>query len=333
MSSFYSTIKKAFLFVCLTMLLVSQSWASGLVKFQVNNLEGERAMVINLYMSELLSNFNIAADEGKLPDINEPEFITQKAWNNLKTAWQTNYSFRCPESVVIGSAENSRVYPDEYEIRHIPLVLNNPNAKGGENYQEATVHLSRKNGYYKITDFTLSLEPEVYQEVVLMSSNAKEVDEMSNILNYLERFRNAYCIKDIDFLEQVFSDDALILSGRLVTRKKNDETVKEIKTTKFTKEQYIKNLRGVFQRNAHIDVTFTDIKVEKHPTVEGVYGVQLFQGYRSSTYSDEGYLFLLWDFRGENPQIHVRSWQDKNIWKEYPNTKRHSLEDFSIDEY
>ena len=60
----------------------------------------------------------------------------------------------------------------------------------------------------------------------------------------------------------------------------------------------------------YIRVQFSDISVSKHPTIDGYYGVMLRQGYESSNYSDEGYLFMLWDFRDEaNPQIHVRTWQ------------------------
>ena len=34
------------------------------------------------------------------------------------------------------------------------------------------------------------------------------------------------------------------------------------------------------------------------------------QHYDSDIYSDDGYLFLLWDFRDPTaPQIHVRTWQ------------------------
>ena len=44
--------------------------------------------------------------------------------------------------------------------------------------------------------------------------------------------------------------------------------------------------------------------------MEGIYGVTLRQKYDSDTYSDDGYLFLLWDFRNPSmPKIHVRTWQ------------------------
>lgn len=314
------------------MMLVAQAWsAQNVVRFQVDNITGERAMVINLFLSELLTNFNMAADEGVLPDINEPEFISSKAWNNIKTSWETNYPFSCPEPVVIGSAEVSRAFPDEYEIRHIPLIMHNPNVDSYENSQEATVHLSKINGYFKITNFAISIEPEQYHEIIAMANDVNELNHLSLVLEYLERLRNAYCIKDLDFLEQIFSDDALIISGRVVTNKKAEGPRKQVEYDQFTKRQYLDNLAKVFKRNAHIDVTFNNITVEKHPIIEGIYGVKLFQGYRSSSYSDEGYLFLLWDFRGDQPQIHVRTWQDKRIWNIVPNAKKYGLSDFDVE--
>lgn len=59
---------------------------------------------------------------------------------------------------------------------------------------------------------------------------------------------------------------------------------------------------------------FDDIKVMRHPAKEGFYGVTLKQGYSSDSYSDVGYLFLLWDFtNAEAPQIHVRTWQPEML--------------------
>ncbi len=47
----------------------------------------------------------------------------------------------------------------------------------------------------------------------------------------------------------------------------------------------------------------------------GVYGVEMRQSYNSTTYSDEGYLFLLIDFSERDPLIYVRAWQP-NEWND-----------------
>ena len=65
--------------------------------------------------------------------------------------------------------------------------------------------------------------------------------------------------------------------------------------------------------------------------------MRLHQLYSSSTYSDDGYLFLLWDFRDEeNPKIHVRTWQPKYLDQSQLQiaTKRDQVftfDDFDID--
>ena len=55
-------------------------------------------------------------------------------------------------------------------------------------------------------------------------------------------------------------------------------------------------------------VTFLD----KQEHLKDFYGVTLHLLYTSGTYSDDGYLFLLWDIREEDrPQIHICTWQPK----------------------
>ena len=153
------------------------------------------------------------------------------------------------------------------------------------------------------------------------------------ILDYVEQFRTAYNQKDINFLNQVFSDDALIITGKVITTKHAEGfTSQKIQYNKQSKEQYIKNLRGVFARNSYIKVTFDEIGVMRHPVNPNFYGVTLLQGWTSGKYHDDGYLFLLWDFTNESaPQIHVRTWQpDKIGGKPLPKDEVFSLSDFDI---
>ena len=70
----------------------------------------------------------------------------------------------------------------------------------------------------------------------------------------------------------------------------------------------------------------------RHPTNPDFYGVTLHQGWTSNTYHDEGYIFLLWDFRNEYaPEIHVRTWQPDRIGgKSLDRDEVFSLSDFDI---
>ena len=143
--------------------------------------------------------------------------------------------------------------------------------------------------------------------------NETDANRRHTILNYCEHFRTAYTTKDIDFLRQVFSDKALIIVGNVVKPLANDNKCQaETRVTYaiHSKQDYISRLNKVFAANQKIDVKFSGFRIMRHPTMDGIYGVTLRQQYKSDRYSDDGYLFLLWDFRDKSmPLIHVRTWQ------------------------
>ena len=171
------------------------------------------------------------------------------------------------------------------------------------------------------------------EDVIKSNLELTDLRRRQLILDYVEQFRTAYNQKDINFLNQVFSDDALIITGKVITTKHAEGfTSQKIQYNKQSKEQYIKNLRGVFARNSYIKVTFDEIEVMRHPVNPNFYGVTLLQGWTSGKYHDDGYLFLLWDFTNESaPQIHVRTWQpDKIGGKSLPKDEVFSLSDFDI---
>ena len=157
--------------------------------------------------------------------------------------------------------------------------------------------------------------PFYYEAAKIMQGKLSETDanRRHTILNYCEHFRTAYTTKDIDFLRQVFSDKALIIVGNVVKPLANDDKFQaESKVTYaiHSKHDYLSRLSKVFAANQKIDVKFSGFRIMRHPTMDGIYGVALRQQYKSDRYSDDGYLFLLWDFRDPSmPLIHVRTWQ------------------------
>ena len=155
-----------------------------------------------------------------------------------------------------------------------------------------------------------------------------EVEKRMKIRAYCERLQTAYNQKDIDFINQIFSDDALIITGTVVSVKPmEDRYANKLKVVykKQNKEQYIANLKKAFLRNKWIDVKLSDIEengnlpnacagVTRSKINPNMFGVRLRQEWRSSNYSDVGYLFLLWDFTDEDkPVIHVRTWQPEFV--------------------
>lgn len=149
----------------------------------------------------------------------------------------------------------------------------------------------------------------------VMGGQLEETDSASRhrILSYCEHLRTSYNTRDIDFIRQVFSDNALIIVGHTVRTGHKDATGTGSRKVIYgirSKKEYLERLERIFRTNSKIDVEFSDFRLLRHPTVEGIYGVTLRQKYRSDSYSDDGFLFLLWDFRDPHmPLIHVRTWQ------------------------
>lgn len=300
------------------------------VEFSVNNIDGDLATTMNVNISCLLTAFNEAAASGSMaPDI-AGLFLSDEVSNQILKTWE-DCPFKCTERDIVQSA--NKLKDGSYEVRDIPLTMMPRDQKTGtwKTYQDAILTIDAKGD---VVGFRLAINPTVYAEVMSGAADVTEMNLYQSIMEYLERFRNAYCIKDLNFLEDVFSDDALIITGSVIKRAPSanaEKAATKVKYTQYSKKEYMNHLKSVFARNAKINVTFDQIEIKRHPAVEGLYGVHLYQGYTSSTYSDVGYLFLVWDFRDpEHPQIHIRTWQDERIWTENPNSTE---EKFDIDSF
>lgn len=176
----------------------------------------------------------------------------------------------------------------------------------------------------------------LYESARIAASQPADSTFREVILHYTECLRTAYEVKDIDFINQAFSDDALIIVGKMIKQQSEGGflSANRVEYNLRTKKQYLQQLSKVFASNEQIRLSFNEQKVVRHPTKEGFYGVTLKQGYRSDTYSDEGYLFLLWDFRNpEQPQIHVRTWQPAmlDINTPLPESQVFNFSDFTLE--
>ncbi len=184
--------------------------------------------------------------------------------------------------------------------------------KHTNNQVENKISHIRKDGWKEIAK-----ESPFFNEVKkVLAGNLEENDAKNrkDILNYVEHLRTSYTTKDIDFLEQLFSENALIIVGTVVkmepSRENNYLPPEQIIYNVKSKREYLSKLKLIFKTNQTIELNFSDFHIKRHPTKEGIYGVVLRQGYKSDHYSDDGYLFLLWDFRNKTaPKIHVRTWQ------------------------
>ena len=201
-----------------------------------------------------------------------------------------------------------------YEVRDIKVKVEMGETPGNP-YQYLVFTLNDEG---KITDLRFALEKTNLKPFIEEGVDVQDFAFRQRILQTVEIFRTAYNRKDIEYLKQVYSDNALIIVGR-VLKERTDlpdmlETSKlsrdNIQFIKRSKAEYIEALSGAFQRNAFVRVVFDSVEVSRHNDDPYLYGVTLKQHWHSSLYSDTGYVFLLWDFKNEeNPTIYVRSWQ------------------------
>ena len=160
----------------------------------------------------------------------------------------------------------------------------------------------------------------VYNDVLIKGTDVSDKRRRLEILKFVEAFRSFYDEKDIKSLQQIYSDDALIITGKVIMKKTivgdHPSLKPEIVYNKQNKKQYLDRLAVIFKNNKFIKVTFDDIQVVRHPAKPNFYGVTLRQNWKTSQYEDDGYVFLLWEFpenEDESPLIHIRTWQPENI--------------------
>jgi hypothetical protein len=279
-------------------------------------------------VSRMLTEINAAQDAGRSLNFSAMGNIGTRVQQSMAMLWE-NCPFECTDEEII---EHCITTGTGYQVRNIPLMMKPTGERefGEDEYQEAVISFDKHGN---VESFYLSISMNLYMNVIKSNLELTDLRRRQLILDYVEQFRTAYNQKDIKFLNQVFSDDALIITGKVITTKHAEGfTSQKIQYNKQSKEQYIKNLSGVFKRNSYIKVTFDDIEVMRHPVNPNFYGVTLLQGWTSGRYHDDGYLFLLWDFTNESaPQIHVRTWQpDKIGGKPLPKDEVFNLSDFDI---
>lgn len=279
-------------------------------------------------ISNLLNEANAAQQQGR--DLRLGQYgIPENVQISMSMLWE-NSPFICTDEAIV---EHCITTGTGYQIRNIPLEMR-PRIQEQFNeseYQEAVISFDR-NG--NLESFYLSISMNLYMNVVRGNKELTDLRRRQLILDYVEKFRTSYNQKDIKFLEQVFSDDALIITGKVIKQKKDHIALPDkIVYKKQSKQEYLTGLRRVFANNSYIRVTFDEIKVMRHPINPNFYGVTLHQGYTSQNYHDDGYLFLLWDFTDESmPQIHVRTWQPDQInGGRLPEDEIFSLSDFDIE--
>lgn len=203
-----------------------------------------------------------------------------------------------------------------YQVRGINVTVKpKDNTYEQSLSRQLTISIS-KTGIITGVRFTLENQEDVFK---IMGENSAVTDmaQRREILKFVEDFRCYYNEKNLNALNNVFSEKALIITGSVISQKQDTDASMYVRSVKYkvqNKVDYLNNLERIFDNNRFIDVRFDNISVVRHGSKPYLYGVTLHQTWKSSNYSDEGWIFLVWDFsEPDKPKIHVRSWQPDAI--------------------
>jgi hypothetical protein len=265
---------------------------------------------IEMNISHFLVACNKAVMDGKKPKLNH--VMTDAAQETLEQMWKTS-PMVCPVSKVEEICLETS--GGGYQIRNVPISMM---AADEDKKEQELVFTMTSSGL--IDNISIAIDEHKYKEIMDEHESVEDLFRRQVIIDFIESYRTSYNRKDLEYIESVFSDNALIITGKVVREKPNSDHAlrslshEKIVYQKRNKKQYIENLKKVFSGNKYINVVFDEVEVIQHPKLTDIYGVTLKQEWNTNRYSDVGFIFLMIDFQDENhPLIQVRTWQPEKL--------------------
>lgn len=207
-----------------------------------------------------------------------------------------------------------------WEMRKVRLLTFYPSLNK-QSMEYLTFDFDEKGILY---DFNFGTVEQLYEQFVEEGKYGNDWGNRQVIVKFMERYRTAYMTRNMSMLDSLFADEAVIIIGRQVQKSKKADSYQyarlnaeqpDYEYMQYTKNQYLKNQEKVFRAQKDIALGFSSFKITRKNNMPGTYGISMKQYYTSTTYADEGHLFLLVDFLQAQPQIYVRSWQP-NEWND-----------------
>ena len=168
----------------------------------------------------------------------------------------------------------------------------------------------------QITHVAMGLGREAMNDVVLGHLDWSEKSR-TRIVGFLEDYRTAYAMKNLEYLDKVFDDNAVIVLGKRLQvapqlNKEGYMNNHRVQFTQLTKREFLRNLRRQFQSKDYINLHFSQNRIYQLQKGVERYGIEIKQDYYSSNYGDTGYLTMIFDLTNpDQPVIHVRTWQEQ----------------------
>ena len=164
-------------------------------------------------VSSMLTEINAAQAAGRALNFSAMGVGT-RVQQSMSMLWE-NSPFICSDEDII---EHCITTGSGYQVRNIPLMMKPTGERefNEDEYQEAVISFDKQG---EVESFYLSISMNLYMNVIKSNLELTDLRRRQLILDYVEQFRTAYNQKDINFLNQVFSEDALIITGKVITTK------------------------------------------------------------------------------------------------------------------
>jgi hypothetical protein len=200
---------------------------------------------------------------------------------------------------------------DRIVVRSVPMSFSFRN--GSTKFVENVVFTFNDQGM--IESLAFGLDDAATRDV--LTKQAWPEHARMSIIEFLENYKTAFALERLDYIRTIFDENAVIIVGKIAKAATGISPENQITynnniiiRTRYTKEQYLKNLERCFASNEFVNVRFANNDIIKAGKGGEIYGIQIKQDYYSANYGDTGYLFLLVDLNDpESPMIKVRTWQ------------------------
>lgn len=227
------------------------------------------------------------------------------------------YKFMQSNSIICEDIDDvyvCRVKKNGYEIRNLYVKVVQGDSIDAE--RKLTIDISSKgiieNVLFSIDDilysnvFVKDTAPSMLNTDSISIEDCSTFEDKTAVVNLIEMYQTSFENKDMVFIEKLFSEDALIITGANVIRYNSNNVYQgdsKIYYQKQSKADYLQLIKRDMHRNEKTKIHISDIEIVKHPSNKQIYGVTIVQQYKSGNHSDNSKLFLLVDASTENLKI------------------------------
>lgn len=258
-------------------------------------------------ISSLLSEMTQASNANR-PLKLDSLYLSPRASKRLSNLWE-NLHFSCEDTQII---ERCLRDVKGYQVRNIFVTLQ-PTTNGYTGLMSRVLAICFDSQGF-ITGVNMALEDSIYRDIMNRVITVTDSCQRLEIIKSIEEFRNCYEEKDLEALKVIYSDKHLSFGDDILEYAKRDTSKTSI--CKVEKEQYIRCIEKIFKDNEYVNMKFDKVNVHRHIVKPGFYGVILHQEWTSDYSSNNGYMFILWEFMDngvERARVHLRTWQPEVV--------------------